>query len=413
MRASYRDRASATNRSERGTGSVRERSPGVWEVRVVVGFDPARARSIQRSFTVHGDAALAGTARRDLVAEYGSARSDIRRTASAVTLRELLEGYMDSAQLWKPATVTSHRHVVSALLHDPLCHCRLQSLTPAVVRAAICRWRGDGVSVPKVSARWLLLRAAVSWAVAEGLLRLNPLAGMRGPPRPQPRRHHSLDEVRRLLAAAGDAVASADDASRCRPGSAAGARRLFAAEQSLLLVRLAADSGARRGELAALRLSDLDGRVLTIERSLSAGVLGPTKSGRTRRVTLGSGTAHMIRSHFRAWAARAVPEQDWLFSPSPRRSAHLTAGALSHRLTRLGQTAGVEHAALHRLRHGVATYLVDRGRLLKAQARLGHRDPATTLRHYSHATPLDDTDVADELDHLLNSLDPRHSRTEQ
>jgi hypothetical protein len=27
----------------------------VWEVRVVVGFDPARARSIQRSFTVHGD----------------------------------------------------------------------------------------------------------------------------------------------------------------------------------------------------------------------------------------------------------------------------------------------------------------------------------------------------------------------
>jgi integrase len=64
----------------------------------------------------------------------------------------------------------------------------------------------------------------------------------------------------------------------------------------------------------------------------------------------------------------------------------------------------VEHAGLHRLRHGVATYLVDHGRLLKAQARLGHADPATTLRHYSHATPLDDTDVADELDRLLNDL---------
>jgi integrase len=180
---------------------------------------------------------------------------------------------------------------------------------------------------------------------------------------------------------------------------------LFAAEQSLLLVRLAADSGARRGELAVLRLSDLDGRVLTLERSLSAGVLSSTKSGRTRRVTLGSGTTDMIQSHFRA---RAEPEQDWLFSPSPRRSAHLTAGALSHRLTRLGKAAGVEHAALHRLRHGVATYLVDHGRLLKAQARLGHRDPATTLRHYSHAVPLDDTDVADELDRLLNDLAPEH-----
>jgi integrase len=411
MEASYRDRAFTANRSERGTGSLRERTPGVWEIRVVVGFDPGRGRSIQRSFTVHGDAVLAGTARRELVAEYGSPRIDSRQAASVVTVGELLEGYMGSAQLWKPATVTSHRHVVSALIGDPLCGCRLQSLTPAVMRAAICRWREEGMSVPKVSARWLLLRAAVSWAVAEGLLRLNPLAGMRGPPRPQPRRHHSLDEVRRLLVAAGEAVASAEDALRCRPGSAACARRLFEAEQSLLLVRLAADSGARRGELAALRLSDLDGRILTIERSLSAGVLGSTKSGRTRRVTLGSGTADMIRRHFSAWAARVKPEQDWLFSPSPRRSAHLTAGALSRRLAGLGAASGVEHAGLHRLRHGVATYLVDHGRLLKAQARLGHRDPATTLRHYSHATPLDDTDVADELDRLLNDLtsDTDHS----
>src|SRR5215468_10244408 len=163
--------------------------------------------------------------------------------------------------------------------------------------------------VPKVSARWLLLRGAVSWAVAEGLLRLNPLAGMRGPPRPQPWRHHSQDEVHRLLAAAGDAVASAKDAFTRRPDSAAGARRLFAAEQALLLVRLAADSGARRGELAVLRLSDLDGRVLTIERSLSAAVLGPATSGRSRGVTLGSGTAGMIRRHVQDRAARAAPER--------------------------------------------------------------------------------------------------------
>jgi len=61
----------------------------------------------------------------------------------------------------------------------------------------------------------------------------------------------------------------------------------------------------------------------------------------------------------------------------------------------------------------VATYLVDHGRLLKAQARLGHADPATTLRHYSHATPLDDTDVADQLDRLLNKLDPRRSQERQ
>lgn len=162
-----------------------------------------------------------------------------------------------------------------------------------------------------------------------------------------------------------------------------------------------------------LRLSDLDGRVLTIERSLSAGVLGPTKLGRTRRMTLGSGTADMIRRHFQAWAAREEPEGDWLFSPPPRRSAYITAGALSRRLARLGLASGVGEAALYRLRHGVATYLVGQGLLLKAQARLGHRDPATTLRHYSHAVPLDDADAADQLDGLLNGLEPRHPGTQR
>src|SRR5439155_12941643 len=97
-----------------------------------------------------------------------------------------------------------------------------------------------------------------------------------------------------------------------------------------------------------------------------------------------------------------VPQADWLFAPSPARETYVTADTLSHKFRRLGQGAGVANPALHRLRHGVATHLVDEGKLLKAQARLGHRDPSTTLRHYSHAVPLEDEDVADELEALLN-----------
>ena len=150
MRGSYRDRASGATRSKRGTGSLRERRPGVWEVRVVVGFDPGRARSIQRSFTVCGDAAQATRRRQELVAEYGSTRSDVRHTAPAVTVGELLHGYLNSAQLWKPATAASHRHVVATLRDDPVCRCRQQLLTPAVMRAgsdpnATCR---DDLSRP-------------------------------------------------------------------------------------------------------------------------------------------------------------------------------------------------------------------------------------------------------------------------
>jgi integrase len=270
-------------------------------------------------------------------------------------------------------------------------------------RAAISRWQEDGASVATVSGRWLVLRSAMSWAVAEGIIRSNPLAGMRGPARPAPRRHHSLNEVRDLLRAAEREVDHAATVLSADPSSPAGRNGLFRAEQGLLLVRLAADSAARRGELAVLRLGDLDGRVLTIERGLSHGVLGSTKSSRTRRLTLGATTTALIHEHFNSWSNRMVtPIGDWLFAPTPARETYMTADALTHKLRRLGRSAGVENPALHRLRHGVATHLVDEGKLLKAQARLGHRDPATTLRHYSHAVPLDNLDVADELDALLN-----------
>jgi integrase len=195
----------------------------------------------------------------------------------------------------------------------------------------------------------------------------------------------------------GAELSTAPESARCR-------RRLFSAEQTLLLVRVAADSGARRGELAALRHSDLDGRILNIERGLSRGVLGSTKTSRNRRMTLGSTTVALIEGHFSSWEQRwAGVEGDWLFAPTPARATYVTADALSHKFRALGRAAGVEAPALHRLRHGVATHLVDEGKFLKAQARLGHRDPATTLRHYAHAVPLDGLDVADELDALLNA----------
>lgn len=61
---------------------------------------------------------------------------------------------------------------------------------------------------------------------------------------------------------------------------------------------------------------------------------------------------------------------------------------------------------MHRLRHSVGTQLVNNGKILQAQARLGHRDAATTLRHYAHAMPLDDDSIADAIDEALNQAQP-------
>ena len=109
-------------------------------------------------------------------------------------------------------------------------------------------------------------------------------------------------------------------------------KALHKAEQVRLLVRLAADSGARRGELAALKFNDLNGRVLTIERGVSGEQIGPTKTKRTRRLTLGRTTVELWRASEETWSRRVEgdPFGEWVFSRDIDHQRRLTAGALGH-----------------------------------------------------------------------------------
>jgi integrase len=386
---------------------MRERRPGVWEIRVVVANDLLTGRSVQRSFTVHADRDLAEQHRRALVERFGVDRSALYCEGARWTVGELLGRFIDAEHQWRPATRSSHTSVVRFLTRDPLGRVGVAALTPLLVEEAMARWRAAGGSTASVWGRWAVLHSCLSWAAMQTMVRSNPILGMRSPPRPLPRKHLLPGEVATLLRTAAGQVRVAGDALAADPHNRVRWEGLFVAEQTLLLVRLAADTGARRGELATLRLSDLNDRVLTIERNLSLEVLGPTKTGRIRRLTIGATTAAMIRDHFGSWEQRAGLEAvqgDWLFAPDYRRLTYARADLLSHRFCRLREVADLPQAALHRFRHSVATHLVEEGQLLKAQARLGHRDPATTLRHYAHATPLDDLDVADAIDLRLNAF---------
>lgn len=114
------------------------------------------------------------------------------------------------------------------------------------------------------------------------------------------------------------------------------------AEQVLLLARLAADSGARRGELAALQFADLDGDVLTISRGVSNEVLGPTKNRRIRRVTLGATAADLWRQSVERWRSQAGPPfGPWVFSAVPDHSRRLSTSALGHWFATLTLDAGI------------------------------------------------------------------------
>jgi integrase len=171
----------------------------------------------------------------------------------------------------------------------------------------------------------------------------------------------------------------------------------------------------------ALQFGDLDGRVLDIVRAVSAGVLTTPKSGQGRRLTLGSHTAELWNHLAESWSTRwhddrralgaaAVTDQGatsetmgpWVFARDPAHCHRLGAEVLGRRFNRIRDDAGVPTATLHRLRHSVATTLVRDGKVLDAQARLGHADAATTLREYSHVIPGTDNHIADQIDSYLD-----------
>jgi len=271
---------------------------------------------------------------------------------------------------------------------------------PAVLAAAITAWRADGWTDPTVWARVRALRSALGWAHVERILDRHPLEGMRGPPQPGVRLHAPVEQVRAILDHAQRQVNAAVPA---RGAGQPGALRLHRAEQVLLLTRLAADSGARRGELASLQLGDLDGDILTIARATSNEVVGPTKSGLIHRLTLGPTTAALWRHTVEQWRHRAGEGQrfgPWLFSRRADHTTRLSTSCLAHRLAELCTETGHPDVTLHRLRHTVATTLVSQGDILQAQYRLRHRDAATTLRIYSHVLPLTDQDAAATLEEL-------------
>jgi integrase len=181
--------------------------------------------------------------------------------------------------------------------------------------------------------------------------------------------------------------------------------------------RLAAYTGARRGELLALRWAalDLDAAEVTLRGSTDVidgeRVEDTTKSGRSRVVSLDAGTVAVMREHRRRQLEermKAGPlwvESGFVFTAED--GAPVFPDTLSLLMRKLirdynepavpGRGRGhprkppprpdapLPPARLHDLRHVHATTLLLAGVPVHVVAnRLGHADPSTTLRVYAH-----------------------------
>jgi len=165
------------------------------------------------------------------------------------------------------------------------------------------------------------------------------------------------------------------------------------------LLMLGALTGLRRGELCALRWTDmnLDVGEITVSRSLvivTAGVEEKsTKSGRVRRVALDDVAVLLMKTHRERvlqWAKEAettIAADVFVFSPFVNGATPFRPDNVTGFFIRVRDSLDLKHVRLHDLRHFTATQLIGANVDIQTVAsRLGHSDtgPATDRRPLNH-----------------------------
>jgi integrase len=312
----------------------------------------------------------------------------VNRSASTVAdyLAEWLETH---AAAVKPKTFAGYRHDIDHYIVPHIGRMRLQALRPAVISKLyrdLADHGGQGgapLSAWTVSHVHRTLRKALADAVnVEQLLAVNPAARSKRPKisDSEPAQIWTTSQLDSFL-------------------TAARSHRLFA------FYRLAAYTGARRGELLYLHWDavDLDAAEVTLAGSTAVvrgqRVEGTTKGGRSRTISIDSETVTVLRGHHclqteeRQAAGSAWTDSGGLVFTSrwgeplyPDTVTALMSKLISEHNKSVASIARpLPHARLHDLRHLHATTLLLAGVPVHVvAARLGHADPAVTLRVYSH-----------------------------
>lgn len=371
--------------------SIRERRRGVWEVRVSTGRTDAAGRPVYVSRTVHGGKREAQRVAAQLQAERGGTDTGGSDPTVAALLNRWMDHIRDRGRA--PSTLHGYRGIIDRYL-DPIAGLRVGQLTAQRLDRFYADLVAGGLSPLTVHHVHRLVHAALHQAERWDLVDRN-VASRATPPPAHAKRNAppTPDALVRALAVARD---MGDDIA--------------------LFVRLAAITGCRRGELVALRWSDvdLDAATVTVQRART--VLGGvdvergTKTRATRRVALDAGTVAALRSHRAAMvagcAALGVP-----VAPDPFVLAATIDGAegwmpdhATYRWGKVRDAAGLGDVRLHDLRHWMVTTALAGGvDLATVGNRAGHADGhATTLRVYAHGSPVADRAAADVLGSVLD-----------
>jgi integrase len=366
---------------------------GAWRLTVDAGTDPVTGQRRRVHRTVHAPNNKRGERQADtelakLVVEAGAQRA---LPTSGVVVEELLARYIASrATAWAPGAAEATRRRVDHHITPHLGAIAIERLRPVDVEHWHATLRTAGVSEASIGRVHDVLRAALNWAERLELIGRNPATKVDRPRGAKP---------------------------AISPPAAADIVRMIteASVPLAVFLRLAALTGARRGQLCGLHWSDvdLDGATIRWTRSLakvSGGVVEKeTKTGARWQVALDPATVELLRTHRRTCAEAAL-DVGVALSGDAYVFARDLAGRLpwhpdgaSQRFALLRDRLGLDGVRLHDLRHWMATEgLGHGGDIETVAARGGWANTTTPLEIYSHFQPARATELARKLAQRLD-----------
>lgn len=223
-----------------------------------------------------------------------------------------------------------------------------------------------------------LLKSSISKAVALGMMKdvIKPLEFTNSGKRQKEVQVFTIEEIHKILAAA---------------------KRSQYYSRYYIFIKLAVYTGARLGELLALRKSNVSADSIKID--LNAHAVSGKMLLTTPKTASGSRIIKISPALAQELLATAG-DNDFVFHT--RYDTCWNSSTAVRAWQAVLKEAGVEYKNFHCLRHTHATQLLANGTpLTEVAKRLGHAKPSTTLNLYAHSVPGYDEKVSQKIDKIF------------